>query len=276
GAIVAGIFYQSIGVFASLLVSAVLLGFGAAKLFYPRLRMAPRIPWIVLFIVSGACLDQFWDVSHLLGLKVPVDIQGSGGMIGYRFSDQRRGLLPAALGPVGSFILLMGIYLTTLILVTGLRPIHLIREMVLATRRTVRRMREWRLRRRIRRSDLKEKLKTEKSGERWKRYRSSSGKEGCLCRNRPGHSFRRRNWLRDQNRKSSIRPCRRANTSPCGNRLLPNCAPARKRRSLRPARQRLLRAGKIMCCQALICSKSTVSRGARPPIPLSCERSNKF
>ena len=162
GAIVAGIFYQSIGVFASLLVSAVLLGFGAAKLFYPRLRMAPRIPWIVLFIVSGACLDQFWDVSHLLGLKVPVDIQGSGGMIGYRFSDQRRGLLPAALGPVGSFILLMGIYLTTLILVTGLRPIHLIREMVLATRRTVRRMREWRLRRRIRRSDLKEKLKTEK------------------------------------------------------------------------------------------------------------------
>jgi len=162
GAIVAGIFYQTIGVFASLLVSAVLLGFGAAKLFYPRLRVAPRIPWIVLFVVSGACLDQFWDVSHLLGLKVPVDIQGSGGMIGYGFSDQRRGLLPAALGPVGSFILLVGIYSTTLILMTGLRPIHLIREMVLATRRAVGRMREWRLRRRIRRSDLKEKLKTEK------------------------------------------------------------------------------------------------------------------
>src|SRR5437867_1521638 len=158
GAIVAGIFYQSIGVFASLLVSAVLLGFGAAKLFYPRLRMAPRIPWIVLFIVSGACLDQFWDVSHLLGLKVPVDIQGSGGMIGYRFSDQRRGLLPAALGPVGSFILLIGIYSTTLILVTGLRPIHLIRETVAASRRANVRLREWRLDRRLRRSNLKEQL----------------------------------------------------------------------------------------------------------------------
>src|SRR5437773_438566 len=39
GAIVAGICYQCIGVFASLLLAAVLLGFGAAKLFHPRLRV---------------------------------------------------------------------------------------------------------------------------------------------------------------------------------------------------------------------------------------------
>ena len=162
GAIVAGICYQLIGVFASLLLAAVLLGFGAAKLFYPRLRMAIRIPWIVLFLVSGACLDEAWGISHLLGRKVPVDIRGPGGLIGYGLSNEHRGLLPAALGPMGSVLLIVGVYLTTLILVTGLRPIHLVREMVNLTRRSVAKLHEWRVRRRIRKSDLREKLKTEK------------------------------------------------------------------------------------------------------------------
>jgi S-DNA-T family DNA segregation ATPase FtsK/SpoIIIE len=162
GAIVAGICYQLIGVFASLLLAAVLLGFGAAKLFYPRLRVALRIPWIVLFLVSGACLDEAWGISHLLGRKVPVDIRGPGGLIGYGLSNEHHGLLPAAVGPVGSLILLVGVYLTTLILVTGLRPIHFVREMVNFTRRSVAKRHEWQVRRRIRKSDLKEKLKTEK------------------------------------------------------------------------------------------------------------------
>src|SRR6476469_8578754 len=162
GAIVAGICYQLIGVFASLLLAAVLLGFGAAKLFYPRLRFVPRIPWIILFLISGACLDQAWGISHLLGRTVPVDIQGPGGLIGYRLSDENRGLLPAALGPVGSVLLLLAVYLTTLILVTGLRPIHLVREMVNLTRRSVAKQAEWRVRRRIRKSDLTEQLKTQK------------------------------------------------------------------------------------------------------------------
>jgi DNA segregation ATPase FtsK/SpoIIIE, S-DNA-T family len=162
GAIVAGICYQLVGVFASLLLAAVLLGFGAAKLFYPRLRFLLRIPWIILFLVSGACLDQTWGISHMLGRKVPVDIQGPGGLIGYRLSDEHRGLLPAAFGPVGSVLLIIAVYLTTLILVTGLRPIHLVREMVNLARRSVAKMAQWRVRRRIRKSDLREKLKTEK------------------------------------------------------------------------------------------------------------------
>ncbi len=161
GAIVAGICYQLIGVFASLLLAAVLLGFGAAKLFYPRFRVALRIPWIVLFLMSGACLDEAWGISYLLGRKVPVDIRGPGGLVGYGLSNERHGLLPAALGPVGSVLLVVGVYLTTLILVTGLRPIHLVREMVNLTRRSMAKQHEWRLRRRIRQSDLKEKLKTE-------------------------------------------------------------------------------------------------------------------
>jgi S-DNA-T family DNA segregation ATPase FtsK/SpoIIIE len=162
GAIVAGICYQLIGVFASLLLAAVLLGFGAAKLFHPRLRVALRIPWIALFLVSGACLDEAWGISHLLGRKVPVDIRGPGGLIGYGLSNEHRGLLPAALGPVGSVLLIVGVYLTTLILVTGLRPIHLVREIVNLTRRSVAKLHEWRVRQRIRKSDFREKLKTEK------------------------------------------------------------------------------------------------------------------
>jgi DNA segregation ATPase FtsK/SpoIIIE, S-DNA-T family len=162
GAIGAGICYQLIGVFASLLLAAVLLGFGAAKLFYPRLRVALRIPWIALFLVSGACLDEAWGISHLLGRKVPVDIRGPGGLIGYGLSNEHHGVLPAALGPVGSVLLIVGVYLTTLILVTGLRPIHLVREMVNLTRRSAAKQHEWRVRRRIRKSDLREKLKTEK------------------------------------------------------------------------------------------------------------------
>ncbi len=162
GAIVAGICYQLIGVFASLLLAAVLLGFGAAKLFHPRLHVALRMPWVVLFLISGACLDEAWRITDLLGRKVPVDIQGPGGLIGYRLSNEYRGLLPAALGPVGSILLVVGVYLTTLILVTGLRPIHLVREMVNLTRRSAAKLHEWRVRRGIRRSDTKEKLKTEK------------------------------------------------------------------------------------------------------------------
>ena len=91
-----------------------------------------------------------------------MDIQGPGGLIGYRLSDEHRGLLPAALGPVGSVLLVVAVYLTTLILVTGLRPIHLVREMVNLTRRSVAKLAEWRVRRRIRKSDLREKLKTDK------------------------------------------------------------------------------------------------------------------
>src|SRR5947199_1896652 len=87
GAIVAGICYQLIGVFASLLLSAVLLGFGAAKLFYPRLRIVPRSLGIVFFLVSGACLDQAWGNSHLLGREAPAGVQGSGGRIGESFCD---------------------------------------------------------------------------------------------------------------------------------------------------------------------------------------------
>jgi DNA segregation ATPase FtsK/SpoIIIE, S-DNA-T family len=156
GAILAGICYQSIGA-AAYLLAAILLGFGAAKLFYPGLRVAPRLAWIILFILSGACLLHL-QPYHLRGWHAAFNIQGPGGWIGYAFADERHGLLRNALGPLGSLLLFIGIYATTLILVTGLRPIHLVRETVAAMRRMSVKLQEWRLLRRLRRSDLKEKL----------------------------------------------------------------------------------------------------------------------
>jgi hypothetical protein len=110
---VAGICFQVIGVFASLLLAAVLLGFGAGKLFYPRLRSRPESR-------GSFCSSSRVRASTKPGGSAissedsPVDIQGPGGLIGYRFSDENRGLLPAALGPVGSVLLVVGVYLTTL------------------------------------------------------------------------------------------------------------------------------------------------------------------
>ncbi len=156
GAIIAGICYQFIGA-AAYLLAATLLGFGAAKLFYPGLRIAPRLAWIVLFVISGACLLHV-QPYHLRGWHAAFNIQGPGGWIGYAFADEHRGLLRNALGPLGTLLLLIGIYATTLILVTGLRPIHLVRETVAAMRRMSLKLQEWQLRRRLRKSDLKGKL----------------------------------------------------------------------------------------------------------------------
>ncbi len=156
GAIVAGICYQLIGA-AGYLLAAILLGFGAAKLFHPSLRVTRRLAWIVLFIWSGACLLQL-QPYHLRGWHAAFNIQGPGGWIGYAFADEHHGLLRSALGPFGSLILLIGVYATTLILVTGLRPIYLVRETVAATRRWGTALQEWRLRRQLRKADLKEQL----------------------------------------------------------------------------------------------------------------------
>jgi S-DNA-T family DNA segregation ATPase FtsK/SpoIIIE len=156
GAIVAGICYQLIGA-AAYLLAAILLGFGAAKLFHPSLRVTRRMAWIVLFIGSGACLLHL-QPYHLRGWHAAFNIQGPGGWVGYGFADERHGLLCVALGKVGSLILLSGIYVTTLILMTGLRPVHLIRQTIITMRRASVNLQDWRLRRRVRKSDLKGKL----------------------------------------------------------------------------------------------------------------------
>src|SRR5579885_2470319 len=77
GAIVAGVCYWFIGA-AAYLLAAILLGFGVAKLFYPGLQVTRRLAWIVLFIVSGACLLHV-QPYHLRGWHAAFNIQGPGG-----------------------------------------------------------------------------------------------------------------------------------------------------------------------------------------------------
>jgi DNA segregation ATPase FtsK/SpoIIIE, S-DNA-T family len=153
GAIIAGFSYLMIGA-ASYLLAVVLLGFGGAKLFHSRLRVTPRLVWIVLFIVSGACLLQL-QTQHLQGWRAAFNIQGPGGWVGYSLGKK---LLQTWMGGVGSVILLTGIYVSSLILMTGLRPIHIVRQTVVGVRNGMTALREWELNRRLRKSDLKGQL----------------------------------------------------------------------------------------------------------------------
>jgi len=150
GAIFASVFYLLIGA-ASYFLAAALLGFGIAKLFYARLRVSARLPWIVLFVVSGACLLQL-QKSHLQGWHAAFNIMGPGGSLGYFFGKK---FLLTTMGDVGSMILLVAVYLSSLILMTGLRPIHLVRETVALSRRSAGWLREWRVRREMQRTDIK-------------------------------------------------------------------------------------------------------------------------
>ncbi|PZR74862.1 MAG: DNA translocase FtsK [Chthoniobacterales bacterium] len=153
GAIIAGFSYLMIGA-ASYLLAVVLLGFGGAKLFHSKLRTIPRLPWIVLFIVSGACLLQL-QTQHLQGWRLAFNIQGPGGWVGYVIGKK---LLLTWMGGVGSLILLTGIYVSSLILMTGLRPIHLVRQSVAGMRNGMTAWRDWQLKRQLRKSDLKGQL----------------------------------------------------------------------------------------------------------------------
>lgn len=153
GAIIAGFSYMMMGA-ASYLLAVVLLGFGGAKLFHSKLRVTPRLGWIVLFIISGACLLQL-QTQHLQGWRSLFNIQGPGGWLGYLIGKK---LLLTWMGGVGSIILLTGIYVSSLILMTGLRPIHIVRQTVAGLRSGTVALREWQLKRRLRKSDLKGRL----------------------------------------------------------------------------------------------------------------------
>ena len=152
GAIAAGICYFLVGA-ASYLFATVLFGFGGAKLFYPDLKVSRRAGWIFLFIVSAACLLslQHW---FLRDWPRTFNKQGAGGWVGDYLG---RHVLRSAMGK-GSVIVLGGVYLASLILMTGLRPIHIVRQTVLAMRKGIVAGRLWLLHRKMRKADLKGQL----------------------------------------------------------------------------------------------------------------------
>jgi S-DNA-T family DNA segregation ATPase FtsK/SpoIIIE len=124
GAIVAGFLYMTLGA-ASYLVATIFLGFGGAKLFLPNFHIAKRLPWALLFLISGASVIhlQPWFMHNW---KHEFNILGPGGWTGYWFG----GFLLNALGQIGSMISLSVVYVVSLIWLTGIRPIHLVKQSI--------------------------------------------------------------------------------------------------------------------------------------------------
>jgi len=153
GAIFASFCYLTLGA-ASYLLAAILGGFGIAKLFHASLRLLSRLPWIILSLASAACLLQL-QPRYFHGWRLHFNILGPGGWVGYVFGKT---LLLASMGKIGSIILLSGIYVASLILMTGLRPIHLVQQTVSGTRDVLSKLHDWRLHRQLRKADIKGQL----------------------------------------------------------------------------------------------------------------------
>ena len=153
GAIFASFCYLTLGA-ASYLLAAILGGFGIAKLFHANLRLLSRLPWMILSLASAACLLQLQH-RYFQGWRLHFNIQGPGGWVGYVFG---KNLLLASMGKIGSIILLSAIYVASLILMTGLRPIHLVQQTVSGTRDLFSKLHDWRLHRQLRKADIKGQL----------------------------------------------------------------------------------------------------------------------
>jgi S-DNA-T family DNA segregation ATPase FtsK/SpoIIIE len=122
GALLACTLYFFLGA-ASYLFTAVLLGCGAAKLITGTPQLRPRIVWMAAFILSGACLLQ-WQPWLLRAWPHEMNTRGPGGFIGFWLGREVFGHL---VGWLGSGILLGGVYFISLIYLTGVHPIRLLR-----------------------------------------------------------------------------------------------------------------------------------------------------
>jgi DNA segregation ATPase FtsK/SpoIIIE, S-DNA-T family len=152
GAIIAGFMYLTLGA-ASYLIATVFLGFGGAKLFLAGFRIIKRLPWAVAFIVSGASVLhlQPW---FLHTWRHEFNIMGPGGWIGYWFGV----LLLGMLGQIGSIIALSVVYLISLVWLTGIRPIFLVKQSIQGAKNFFLSIIQDRERRRMQASNERERL----------------------------------------------------------------------------------------------------------------------
>jgi DNA segregation ATPase FtsK/SpoIIIE, S-DNA-T family len=155
GAVIAGFLYMTLGS-ASYLIATIFMGFGGAKLFLPGFRVLRRLPWAAVFVISGAAVAdiQPW---FLHTWKRDFNIMGPGGWAG----DGLGRLLLNMLGQVGSIISLSVIYLISLIWLTGIRPVYLVKQSIQSTKDFFRRMVEASERRRMQASNERERLEAD-------------------------------------------------------------------------------------------------------------------
>jgi DNA segregation ATPase FtsK/SpoIIIE, S-DNA-T family len=176
GAIVAGFLYMTFGS-ASYLIATIFLGFGGAKLCLPGFRILRRLPWAVVFVISGAAVAhlQPW---FLHSWRRDFNIMGPGGWTGYWLGA----LLLNMLGQVGSIISLSVIYLVSLIWLTGIRPVYLVKHSIQSTKDLFRRMVEESERRRMQASNERERLEAnqKKIQKEIRRHEKQLKKKGIL------------------------------------------------------------------------------------------------
>jgi len=136
GAIIACCFYFMFGA-ASFLAAATLLGYGGALLLSVTGSPTRRLPWIATFLITGACLValQPWFLKDWPKIIKLVSVGGSnsgwiGGWFGYRLVDRDHGILRNTMGLIGSSILLLCLYVTSLIMMTGIHPILILRQVI--------------------------------------------------------------------------------------------------------------------------------------------------
>ncbi|MBV9733613.1 MAG: DNA translocase FtsK 4TM domain-containing protein, partial [Verrucomicrobia bacterium] len=153
GAIVAGFLYLTLGA-AAYLVTSLFLGFGVAKLFLPGFRILRRLPWALLFVVSGAALTQL-QPWFLRSWEQQFKLLGPGGMLGYWVGA---GLLQNALGKIGSIVALICIYLVSLVWLTGIRPVAIVKQIFSGMRALARQAATDREQKRLAAADERERL----------------------------------------------------------------------------------------------------------------------
>jgi DNA segregation ATPase FtsK/SpoIIIE, S-DNA-T family len=152
GAVIAGFLYMTLGS-ASYLIATIFLGFGGAKLFLPGFRILRRLPWALLFVISGAAVAHL-QPFFLHNWRRDFNIMGPGGWIGYGLGA----LLLNMLGQVGSIISLSVIYLISLIWLTGIRPVYLVKHSIESSKEMFRRLVADSERRRMQASNERERL----------------------------------------------------------------------------------------------------------------------
>ena len=123
GAAMACVSYLVLGT-ASFLLAAALIGYGGLTLFGRSIGFSLRPLWVVAFVVSGACL------LHVLGWSLigreRINISSEGGIVGEYLGGK---VLTTMFGPASVLVLAL-IYVVSLILMTGLRPIAVARRFV--------------------------------------------------------------------------------------------------------------------------------------------------
>ncbi len=123
GAIMAFLSYALFGV-ASYLLAAALIGYGALACVGRQIGFAMKPLWTAGFVVSGACL------IHVLGWSLidrsKLNIVSEGGFVGEFIGGKIFGNI---FGPAAVLVLLL-IYVVCIILMTGLRPMAVARQLV--------------------------------------------------------------------------------------------------------------------------------------------------